>query len=69
MCDTTQCDGEKWNVLTGSKAIWTGGAVELITKWIYQERVTALLGKISDFLREIKFFSFIHERENFSKAF
>lgn len=58
MCDTRQCDGEKWNVLTGSKAIWTGGAVELITKWIYHI-----------YLSEIKFFSFIHERENFSKAF
>ena len=46
-----------------------GGGIDYKMDIYYQERVTALLGKISDFLREIKFFSFIHERENFSKAF
>ena len=42
---------------------WGGGIDYKMDQ--YQERVTALLGKISDFLREIKFFSFIHEKKNF----
>lgn len=69
MCDTRQSDGEKWNVLTGSKAMWTGGAVVLITKWIYQERVTELFGENKWLSTRDKIF-FIHSRKRtFSKAF